>query len=314
MRGLENLQDENLRALTQEFFTADAKRASKLARSAIDGREDVDLSTLLRHHEERVITVEETWLRDDFDYLLAFYSVLEIAALIEFIKVNSASDVFETVEHILNYKPIKKYYRKYYRLALPQLFLKRLHGEFSVHEHNERSFSIFYSFLPLVKLIERDPDLETFLWFLDGGWRGKYNYTDVANMFRKPKKFLECFSAKRPSHLGKGVRGFVKFVHFCSEFDCLLQDSSDVPWLQAEMFAYHSYWFVQCSSKLGKRIYQGIDTLNESVLGAENTAIGATTNEDLYDRRRFNQTTRAAIGRLLSGIYSKKLIRHHLSW
>ncbi|MGA2877229.1 MAG: hypothetical protein ABSE82_17060, partial [Nitrososphaerales archaeon] len=145
-----NLRADNLRLLTEEFFVPAARKAGKLARAALKGNADRDLGELLRYHYPGVVTDEETWLRDRFDYLLSFYSILEVAALIGFIEVDRSDPLFRRAKRILAFAPIRKYYVKHYRLALPQLFLKRLRREFDRQEQSDRSVSIFYNFLPLV--------------------------------------------------------------------------------------------------------------------------------------------------------------------
>jgi hypothetical protein len=258
-------KQSNLAALTKEFMTPAARRASRLMSDVFASRYKTGyLRDLLRHHEEKAITDEETWLRDEVDYLLSFYSILEIAALLGLIEVTK-SDFFRNIQRILAHPDIVKYYSVNYKLLLPQLFLTRLNGaNVSNEKLNEETICFFYEFLPLVTVIEKDSDVEAFLWFMDGGERGGYDYEDIIQTFTNLEDFAKCLSKTRGKNpLDKSVQGFAKFIRFCIEFDSLLNASSDYPKLQAEMFGYHSYWFIQCSKRLGRNFAKCVEIIDD---------------------------------------------------
>jgi hypothetical protein len=265
-----------------------ARRASALVRRAMEGADkETYLKRLLRHHNEKAITDPETWLRDEFDYLLSFYSILEIAALLGLIEVTRNS-FFQEIRRTLEYPAVKRYYSLHYKLLLPQLFLRRLNGLGIPNEKlSDDTIALFYQFLPLIKVIENDKDVEVFLWFMDGGERLNTDYDDTIQTFKNIDRFAKCLSATRSkTPLDASVQGFAKFIRFCIEFDQLLSASSNYPILQAEMFSYNSYWFMQCSKKLGKSLIRGIEAIDET---------GGTLREEALP----------AVERLLSGKYGQ---------
>jgi hypothetical protein len=283
-------QDSNLLALTKEFMGASSRRAERLARNVLNGRDkETDLDRLLRHHHEKSITNEETWLRDDFDYLLSFYSILEIAALLGLITIKE-TPFFERIRQILEFRPIRRYYERHYRLLLPQLFLRRLTGSGIPNENlNDQTIALFYEFLPLVKIIEEDKDVEVFLWFMDGGEREGFDYEDTIRSFKEVKVFAQCLcSVRKKTPLDASVQGFAKFIRFCIDFDYLLNSARNHPKFQAEAFFFHSYWFMQCSKKLGRKLERGIHTIDDT---------GGNLREEALP----------ALKRLLSGEYGEYL-------
>src|ERR1700722_8765670 len=79
------------------------------------------LAQTLRHHRETgdIIPVDETWLRDEFDDLLMFYSIVEIGAMIGFV---SELPVSFREKHlpVLNHYAVRRYHEWNYPQDLPR--------------------------------------------------------------------------------------------------------------------------------------------------------------------------------------------------
>jgi len=75
------LNGDRLTQIRYAFFEdhGSADVALELLRAVRAGRSRRNLWNLLRHHEEWDISEGETWDRDNFDYLLAFFSMVEVA-------------------------------------------------------------------------------------------------------------------------------------------------------------------------------------------------------------------------------------------
>lgn len=116
------LKERNFEDLKREFYVnRTAPKASKLAREL----DEEELSWLLRHHREGGLTNKEIWRRDYFDYLLAYYAILEIALLIGFVDVIPIPDRNRALME-LRQTGIRKYYEENYPVELPARLRKRL--------------------------------------------------------------------------------------------------------------------------------------------------------------------------------------------
>ena len=291
-----NLSETNFRQLKEAFyFRTSAPKASKILRKNGDNRKY--MRRLLRHHEEKTITNSETWKRDSFDYLLGYYSMLELALVTRFVENLPDADKAEAISD-LSHPAVGVFYREHYRLVLPQLLLERLEGKYQavVPGSDGRVISVFLQYVPLAYLVETDEDIECFLWFLDGGWRGGYSYRDTLKALSSRKRLLKSMLC-RPSDktaLDASVEGFGKFLNFCVQLDLTLQASSRWPLFQVEMFENHSYWFQQMGKKLGEKIFRALSNYVE--IKAEDSP------EDYYFVNVQNSLKRLLSGKYKSGL------------
>jgi hypothetical protein len=125
-----NLSELNFQRLREEFyFKTSAPKASKILRNQRANRKY--LRRLLRHHEEKAITESERVLRRHFDYLLGYYSMLELALATRFVKSIPSEDTTAALAD-LSHPALGVYYREHYWRVLPQRLLQRLQGGDSV--------------------------------------------------------------------------------------------------------------------------------------------------------------------------------------
>ena len=164
------------------------------------GAKRPNLDRLLRHHdEEPPISDRETRQRDSVDFLLAFYSLLEIASMIRYIP-NTFPETFreEAIWNLSNRATVR-YYEEHYRILLPRLFRLRLKEDRRLHEkeEDEASKTLFQRFLGIHNRVEADDEIELFQWFLDDGSTGDDDITDTLRLLRSPARTMEALMKDR---------------------------------------------------------------------------------------------------------------------
>src|SRR5271165_4103761 len=79
-----DLRPSNLRYLHQHYLEArEGLKAAARIDGAVTPKAASALGWLLRHHNEADIEDKETWERDEVDNLLEYYSLLEVASLLQ---------------------------------------------------------------------------------------------------------------------------------------------------------------------------------------------------------------------------------------
>jgi hypothetical protein len=188
VRNLPSMRRFNLQDLTMRYH--DQGRAALAVQVMKDSRGkwgQLRLYNLLRYHGERSVWNErEIDKRDSFDFLIAFYSLLEIASLVEFVPENLPHSNKADFLAELSFPPLLRYYQHNYPLLLPQLFRLRMEKKWSSYEKDpsESTHALFQSFLSLESRVRTDADIDMFLWFLDDGRSGGYVLADVMKCLR----------------------------------------------------------------------------------------------------------------------------------
>lgn len=250
--------NRNLDNLTRDYFRrTGAKKARKYLDKVRDNKAE-DLAHLLRHHdEEGVKDWKEIELRDGFDDLLSFYSLIEIAIRIGYVPHPLPRAFHHQVLDDLMDRDVRRYYEKNYPLELPKLLRMRLTGDYHHLETRAKngggsrneglpSHRLFEAFLDLSGTLQGDEDIDNFLMMLDSFTLSDgSDLTDLLKVMAKPKQFMKSFSARQSqqSDLESSVHGFTKAVSFCEAFDDLLVTTGKYPVLQAGMWHFHAYWF-----------------------------------------------------------------------
>lgn len=297
----ELLQDNYARLRRQYFVDAKAAVAAKRIGATTTPKKQQKLKWLLRHHDERRIRNRETWERDEIDELLHFYSVMEVAALLELIPSPLPTDLRRMALRHLSQPAVNKYYVMNYPLVLPQLFLLRAAGFMNLTDGSEgASFPAFVRLLQLDATIHGgDEDVDIFLWFLDGGAIEGFDIEDTIRKFKSAKKFFRSLT-KRRKHMtiaDSSVRGCVLFLNFCREIDSFLSSGDISPLLRFESWHLYDYWFSNLQAMVGDRISDMIDT-----------AGGWTAKRDTASKRQKEKRVaelRGILRRLLSGDYGR---------
>ena len=262
------MSDLNLAQLTRLFYTRlEGPRAERIieqgrrykGRRRNRKKEGNDLGWLLRHHDEGAITDSETWERDRIDYLLAYYGILEIALLsgvVQKLPAPLEAGVLRNVSNVY----VRRYYEQNYPILLPQLILRRLTGDLTLTE-KKCTMGAFMDFNTLTHRFETDPNLETFLWFLDGGSRAGYDFDDVTHALAHPKRFAKEIDVPKRnlSELGSALHGFQKFLMFAVHFHEMIEQNLHAPLFAAAMYHAQGYWFDHLADKLGSNIGKAAD-------------------------------------------------------
>jgi len=261
-----------LAELTEVFYVrTKAYRASEIIETNIRTGKP-NLRTKLRHQTEGPGYIGErlTRERDWFDYLLEFYSILEIASALKSLPDPLPPDHSERAQQELHHPAVRIYYERHYPLLLPQLFRRRLEtgegsqvtfGAEGEEDSRERAYYLFSEFLGLAKWMSSDRDIETFQWFLDDGFRDDFGISDTIRVIRDRDQFARCISKPERDRnaLDDSIMGFQKFVDFCIRFHQLLEAARPFPVMQKQMWQFFEYWFVALSDQVGRYVVDAVE-------------------------------------------------------
>jgi hypothetical protein len=262
---------QRLDELTSFFFNeTEASRGLSLIEQGITSAHP-NLCTMLRHHSEPPGDIEEslTWDRDAVDFLLAYYSIIEIASSLQSLPDPLPSSLKTTAIRVLSQPAVRRYYETHYPLLLPRLFLKRLERgrgsrvtfiDESEQSSRSQAYYLFSEFVSLVRRVASDGDIETFQWFLDDGFRYGVGLPHTLAAIRSREKFAECVQVEesRRGPLEKSIVGFQKFVEFCIQFNELLKLAQPFPVFELLMWSYFSYWFVELKENVGSEVRKAV--------------------------------------------------------
>jgi hypothetical protein len=282
-----------------------AGEAAGIMDSLRGGKSRINLGKLLRFHgPEPILSEREIRQRDSFDFLIAFYSILEIASIIKFVPEPVPQPQREHFQFDLSQEAVKLYYEKHYPLVLPRLFRQRLEGKRRVSESgaDERAQSIFTAFLSLEGRAREDEDVEMFLWFLDSGSSDDFDLSDTMETLLNQRKFLDRIvkaPAKQDS-LDMSLHGFRKMLAICADLDALLQRAAAYPLLQSAMWRYYEYWFDHIGKQVGSDLKRAVGNFLE--WAPEKPSKKATK-----EIRAYVDEVNAVVDRLTSGMYGEAL-------
>ncbi len=258
--------ETNFADLEQQYLRRDetSEALALLRRSRSPGK-GIDLTWLLRHHDEGDVTDPETRKRDSFDHLLAAYGLLEIASIIRFVPGDVPIAFREEALGQLSHPAVKKYYETNYPLLLPSLYRKRLAGEASEDQPGDQTqlHGLFSRFLGLVNRLDADEEVETFLWFVDSGSIGSANLGTTKRLLRNHDRTMKVLLKRAEDRTAAedSVCGAESFLRFCAELDALLAEAEDFPVFQAAMWNFYAYWFRLIGRDLGDALVGILDTL-----------------------------------------------------
>ena len=257
-------QTYNLISLQEKYRTTGraAKGAKKLI-TAIEQNKNTTLKTLLRNHEEKPIYKEdEIIFRDEVDFLLKFYSLLELSILSGYIAQPLPKLLQEEILMILGNKYIKQYYIEYYPILLPQILYDSIENA-KIQEPIGNPLP-FLNTLLLDKLI--DDDIENFLWLLDYGEFGNYDMDKFKNTLNHVNE-VEAILKRMPKDrtvLDSVFWGFLKYVDYLEKFRILLEKNKANKLLCSALWHFQGYWFVKIHKTL-KNDFKRCVLLLESV-------------------------------------------------
>jgi hypothetical protein len=221
------------------------------------------LKHLLRHHDEEEITNRETYLRDQYDYLLSFYGLVEIASALGLIKAFPRSFSIGA-STVLADPYVRRYYEENYPLLLPELFRFRLENRPLQIESNIPDVdNVFERFRQIGAQVDlEDEETDKFLWLLDGGVVGQSerSISDLVRVISKPSTFLKKLTAGAeaddPDPIGQALIGLSNFLDLCDELHRFLKSFEDYPLFQSLCWHHHAYWFDHLRAEIGAYLQQ----------------------------------------------------------
>lgn len=273
-----SIKEDNLRAINQYYLTTREQRAIHF----LEHTTDTQRARTLQSHLLREPSRDALDRRDDLDYLLRYYSVLELALLTH--AVTDLPEVTkERAKRHLNDRAVRRYYEWYYPLLLPSLLRARLDGHAlrsSVGDHTD-------AFLAFVSLdaSRDDEDTEMFLAFLDDYHieidDTEHDLGTVMRTIAAPAKLLAALSVDDDDETptDQGVRGFLQFISFSRSLQGLLDATSDAV-VRSAFWHRHGYWYEQLSGPVLGVLLTGIQALSEHV-EADDSDLSRRTHEDM---------------------------------
>ncbi|MFN8166803.1 MAG: hypothetical protein U0X76_11730 [Bacteroidia bacterium] len=233
----------------------------KILFKLITNNRNTKLKTLLRNHKVSGIHGKEIELRDNIDKLLFFYSLLEVAAIADYINLESDSRLVKEIKMILGNKYLRKYYEEFYPLLLPQLLLRRVNGNWIEKVADENAENIFVEFTHLNSTIEKNERVELFLNFIDDIRFNGEGITDLNKILFSPELLREHIqiTPQKQSYKDKALLGFFIYLDFIKRFDSLLTRAKDYKSVQSAMWHFHSYWFEHIRTRMSNKIWQSLD-------------------------------------------------------
>ena len=265
------IKEINLEVIAKQYReTGAAAKGFNTLNQFIADDEKVNLKILLRNHMDSPIeTTLEVNERDNIDFLIDYYSILEIGLIANYFP-NPLPDVIEReVEFILKNQFVNQYFTEYYPLILPEILLKQVSesigGQYFHHQSLDNSTALFDRFLMLNQVKKNDEDINQFLWFLDDGWTSGYSIRDFWNVLKDRDLIKDKLHVTKNNPLNNALWGFIKYTQFLGDFAGLLRDCEDDSLLQSAFWHYQSYWFEHMKEGLGDIVEIGLKNIRESM-------------------------------------------------
>lgn len=214
------------------------------------------LRILLRHHDEDEISDRETWLRDQYDYLLTFYSLVEVACGMGLMPTLPKQFVTEATT-FLSDRWVRRYYEENYPLLLPELLRRRLSGTpLKIEAPIPDAEEIFEQFRIMGSVVDQeDEETDAFLWLIDGGSYEGETISDLIGAISNPKKFVKRLAgAADGDKIGQALMGLSSFLDLCDQFQKQLVSLDNFPLLQSLLWHHHGYWFDQLRREMSTHI------------------------------------------------------------
>lgn len=238
-RGLE----QNLELLTaQHRNTGRALKGYKHTVTYIRKETQSELDWALRYHVPNgVYEMEEVDYRDQVDFLLKYYSLVEVGIITGALPSKLNDKLKSEILYILQNDAVRSYYESRYPLLLPSLLV--YFASHSEHQPVTSGHSYFNELLLIDSLI--DDDVEVFLWFLDSGKMDGYSLRDLLKLLESKNKIKQLMGRVKGDEdaLDQGFWGFIKFADYMERYAMLLMKCQD-EFVRSVLWHYQSYWFM----------------------------------------------------------------------
>ena len=302
------LREINFESLRQTFlFETGAITAVQVVKRS-SGRPD--LGRLLRHHSSAgVYDIAELHIRDSFDSLLSYYSLIEIGCQIEYFPDKLTARFVAEASAVLNDPAVRLFYESYYPLLLPQALRRRVAAPASAISETEmkpEATGIFQEFLALETACRADEELQVFVRLLDGFTPNGLALEDLIEVVKAPSAYMES-ATRRPEQrtvVDVALRGFRKLLNVLSTLDDILRRAERMPVFRSSLWHHYSYWFDRADSSVHNGLVAMIDPFLRWSLPAD--------ADDQSDWRaeieEFVRNAKLIVQRLHSPILARELI------
>jgi hypothetical protein len=247
----------DLDVLSRRYRRAPALLASQVLSWFPEDDSDEELEHLLRHHsKEGIETTIEVEMRDAFDKLIEFYSLVAVAWCSGALGAELPEPFRQEVRRHLAQPDVRRYYSKHYPLALPALLLRvieRKSKQGAAKAPNRNATMSLAKFLSLVDDAAADENQDCYLAMLDGYIIGGESWHDALAVLSDPEGLARAALASVPSPAERGALGFWRFLAFVSQFETLLRATQD-DLLRSAMWHYYSYWFRHSETKFKRQM------------------------------------------------------------
>lgn len=279
-------QQINLKVLRQQYRDGGrALRGYNQLIKLIRSKNEKELEKKLRYHlPDRITVLSEIRFRDNVDFLLKFYSLVEIAILAGYIPPSLTNDLQEEIIEVLGNKYVRLYYGSYYKITLPDLLFKMISS--GVVQKPIGTSDQFVDLLLIDKSI--DDDVENFLWLLDSGWFDDYSIASMRQTLRSRSQIEQIISKPRKdeTYADSAFWGFIKFAEYMQQYERLLrQCENDL--LRSVLWHFQSYWFDRIDGSLQKTYISALHDIE--ILNSKVTFDQFKKNTN-YDHRNLSMT------------------------
>lgn len=277
---------------------------------------DDELSDLLRHHGERVVTGAQIDQRDQVDDLLTYYSIRELAHLTGYLPL-VLDESMQRAREVLARPAVRRFHERHYRLLLPSVLRSRLAGEFSwASAPTGFVDGVVEEMLVLTTENERDRALQRFLWFLDDGWEGDISLADTIEVAMHDPVELARRLSSRQKGAGdaEGVVGFSRFLRGALMHMQLLDGVHD-PVTRSALWHVNGYWYSILRARLlpvvrqAQRAVDGWDRSEQGVGAADGSRERDRAFRHAADPNSLRVDFAGVVTRLTSGGFGEPLER-----
>ena len=287
-------QEFNLDIISNQYRKKGAAaKAYKSLSFLINSNDTRNLKNILRNHKDEPIW--ENYLvieRDNIDFLIDYYSILEIGIIANYFPNNLPSSLKNEVKNILGNEYVSRYYSTHYPLILPQLLLKQIsyyNDQVDFDTSTQTQGNLFEKFLVLNQTIKSDSDVAQFLWFLDDGGTDGFGIHDLLNVLSS-KETLRYKIGRSNSHpLNSSLFGFIKYIQFLKDYADLLRQTSDFRLLQSSFWHYQSYWFDHMKEQLGDIIKVALHNIRNTMNDTTQTELVNDNDSYIKNTEDFNK-------------------------
>lgn len=249
---------------------------------------------LRAHTTEPIKRLSETEFRNNFDFLLDYYSIMVSGILIGYLPFEVIQKSKDEAKQLLENHDVVKYYSKYYPLTLLKIANLMLYKDIEfdnslIFDHpSAKKVNDYEDFLQLYRARSEDEYIDHFLSLLDdyvyynSGDKEWYSIDDLWKLLGSIKKIKEFNTNKsRNIILEDGISGLVKFMEYLYELAFILEKNSNDRMFQSVLWSLDEYWFKKLAKHSGGEIKKALDNIGRIIQSGYFVNHGQDLDKDL---------------------------------